>query len=240
MLIRGHCAPLISSFVFLGRHFTGHLRPQWRSTACLRCEKNSYLPLWTRRGHRTWEQELPVDVHLALLAVGATRSLDHALRYQILFCFTCSGSSAGQIDWLWCILANGSVVFYITFSINVSILNPGFVFFLDFPGGLGYPAELHPGCWTVPRPGGHPHLVSTARPAQTHDHKVLPEPALPRQAPRPPQGAEWGGYRQRRCGRQWIQRGGVAFRLRGPRVKWGRSWGDLPVHRGEWWEHRGA
>lgn len=33
---------------------------------------------------------------------------------------------------------------------------------LDFPGGLGYPAELHPGCWPVPRPGGHPHLVSTA------------------------------------------------------------------------------
>lgn len=32
---------------------------------------------------------------------------------------------------------------------------------LDFPGGLGYPAKLHPGCWPVPRPGGHSHLVST-------------------------------------------------------------------------------
>lgn len=48
-----------------------------------------------------------------------------------------------------------------TFSSQVFMLNPGFCI-LDFSGGLGHPAELHPGCWIVPRPGGYPHLISTA------------------------------------------------------------------------------
>lgn len=111
---------------------------------------------------------------------------------------------------------------------------------LDFPGGPGYPAELHPGCWPVPRPGGHSHLVGTAWPPQTHHYQVLPEPAVPCQAPRPPQGPGWGCCCQWRGWREWVQGRGVAFRLRGPRVKRGWGWGDLPTNRGEQWEHRGA
>lgn len=48
----------------------------------------------------------------------------------------------------------------------------------DLHGGAGDPAELHSGRGPVSRRGGHTHTLSSARPAQTHHHQVLPEPAL--------------------------------------------------------------
>lgn len=82
------------------------------------------------------------------------------------------------------------------------------------------PTELHPRCWTLPWPGGYIHFVGTTRPSQTHHHQVFSEPALLCEASWPSEGARWGTHCHWRSERQWIQRGGVAFRLRGRRVKW--------------------
>lgn len=68
------------------------------------------------------------------------------------------------------IVFSHSAFCYVGLFISLSSFWHLAVCILDFSRGPGYPAELHPGCWPVPRPGGYSYFVRTAWPTQTHHH----------------------------------------------------------------------